>query len=156
MLLDIYGCYWKHVTQSNHKHIGKIWKIIPCYPRKLCQFSILLIFNVLSTSKTLNRNLNKSWILLYKKQEGTIQEYATWHLWLSGNVLTTKSVLWHEFLFFHDKFSFGEYVHEHSVVLKVWSVKCSQITKFTLKIHTLEPQINPCYGSNKKTHANGI
>ena len=49
-------------------------------------------------------------------------------------------------------------VHVHSVDLKVWSVKCSQITKFTLAIHALEPQINQCYGEleNKKIHANGI
>ena len=49
-------------------------------------------------------------------------------------------------VFFHNKFAFGEYVHVHSVVLKVWFVKYSQITKFKLKIHALEPQINPCYG----------
>ena len=30
---------------------------------------------------------------------------------------------------FQNKFVFGEYVHVHSVVLKVWSVKCSTITK---------------------------
>ena len=50
------------------------------------------------------------------------------------------------YFFFHNKLAFGEYVHVHSVVLKVWSVKCSQNTKLTLKIHALEPQINPCYG----------
>ena len=34
----------------------------------------------------------------------------------------------------HIKFAFGEYIHVHSVVFNVLSVKCSQITKFTLKI----------------------
>ena len=43
------------------------------------------------------------------------------------------------FFFFHNKFAFGEYVHIHSKVLKVWSVKCSQITKFALMIHAVEP-----------------
>ena len=38
------------------------------------------------------------------------------------------------FFFFRNKFTFGEYIHVHSVGLKAWFVKCSQITKFTLKI----------------------
>ena len=38
------------------------------------------------------------------------------------------------FFFFHNKLAFGEYIHVHSLVLKVWFVKCSQITMFTLKI----------------------
>ena len=46
---------------------------------------------------------------------------------------------------YHNKFAVGEYVHVHSVFWKVWSVKCSQITKFKLKIHGLEPQTNLCY-----------
>ena len=44
------------------------------------------------------------------------------------------------------QFAFGEYIHVHSVVLKVWFVKYSQITKFTRKI-TLY--------SHKKVHAMG-
>jgi hypothetical protein len=30
------------------------------------------------------------------------------------------------------------------VVLKVWLVTCSQITKFTINIHSLKLQINKC------------
>ena len=55
-------------------------------------------------------------------------------------------VPWHDLFFFHNKFAFGIYAHVHSVVLNVWSMKYSQNTKFTLKIHALDPQINPCYG----------
>ena len=40
----------------------------------------------------------------------------------------------HDFCFFNNKFPFGEYIHVHSVVLKVWVLKYSQITKFTVKI----------------------
>ena len=36
--------------------------------------------------------------------------------------------------FFHNKFKFGQHVHVHSVY------------KVPLRIHALEPQINPCYG----------
>ena len=49
------------------------------------------------------------------------------------------------------------------MIKKVLSVKGSQITKFTLKTHALEPQINPCFGyleqhgihRNKEIHAKG-
>ena len=41
------------------------------------------------------------------------------------------------FFFFHNKSAFGEYIHVHSAVLKVWFVKCSQITMFTLEISPL-------------------
>ena len=46
---------------------------------------------------------------------------------------------------FLNKFVLGEYVHIHSVILIVCSVKYSQITKFTLKNQALEQQIYPCY-----------
>ena len=46
--------------------------------------------------------------------------------------------------FLSNKFTFNVYIHVDYVVLKVWSVKWSQITKFKLKIYPLEPQINPC------------
>ena len=48
------------------------------------------------------------------------------------------------FSFFHNKFAFGEYIHVHSVVLKIWFVKCSQITKFTLKITLLSTKKTSC------------
>ena len=38
------------------------------------------------------------------------------------------------FFLVHNKFALSEYTHVHSVVLKVWFVKYSQITMFTLKI----------------------
>ena len=37
------------------------------------------------------------------------------------------------YFFCHNKFAFGEYVHEHSVVFKVGSVKYLQIKKFMLR-----------------------
>ena len=49
--------------------------------------------------------------------------------------------------FFHNKCAFGEYVHVYSVVSEGWSVKCSKITKFTIKIHPIEPQINNAMGN---------
>ena len=52
---------------------------------------------------------------------------------IEGSVAIFK-VLSHDFFFFHNKFALGEYVHVHTVVLKVWFVKCSQSTKFMLKI----------------------
>ena len=63
-----------------------------------------------------------------------------------------------EFFFFHNKFAFGEYIHVHSLVLKVWSVKCSQITMFTLKISPQSHKNVHAMGnqSNKKTNAIGI
>ena len=56
------------------------------------------------------------------------------HLRLSVSFLGLLRVQSHDFLFFHNKFAFGEYIHVHSVVLNVWFVKCSQITMFTVKI----------------------
>ena len=64
----------------------------------------------------------------------------------------------HEFFFFHNKFGFSEYIHVHSVVLKVWFVKCSQITMFTLKISPQSHKNVHAMGSqsNKKTNTIGI
>ena len=45
---------------------------------------------------------------------------------------------------FHNKFAFDEYIHVYSVVLTVWFVKCSQITKFTLKIMLLSTKKTSC------------
>ena len=43
-------------------------------------------------------------------------------------------------ILFHNKFAFGEYVHVDSGALKVWAVKCLQITKLT------KQQKNSCHG----------
>ena len=63
-----------------------------------------------------------------------------------------------DFFFFHNKFAFGQYIQVHSVVLKVWFVKCSQITMFTLKITPKSNKNVHAMGnqSNKETNAIGI
>ena len=65
-------------------------------------------------------------------------ELAVMHLdeWLDSALVVIRhlKVPSHDFFLLHNKFAFGEYIHVHSVVLKVWFVKCSQITKFTPKI----------------------
>ena len=87
----------------------------------------------------------------YRKAESLIwledQDFASWQegqitfynlrakILQKGPIFhATLKVPSHEFFFFHNKFAFGEYNHVHSAVLKVWFVKYSQITKFTLKI----------------------
>ena len=89
---------------------------------------------------------------------------------VAGAVLQTASSvidsLIHSFIkgirtcifFFYNKFASGEYVHVHSVVLKDWSLKCSQIIKITPKIHALEPLVNSWYGllEPQENPANGI
>ena len=66
--------------------------------------------------------------------KGTCRQHISYYIFfykISKQALKVQS---HDFFFFHNKFAFGEYIHVHSVVFKVWFVKCSQIMMFTLKI----------------------
>ena len=60
--------------------------------------------------------------------------------------------------FVPNKFAFVGYIHVHSVVSKVWFVKCSQITMFTVKISPQTHKNVHAMGnqSNKKINAIGI
>ena len=69
--------------------------------------------------------------------------------------------------FFHNKFAFGEYIHEHSVVFKVWFVCSRAINKFMLMVFRatrkfllwyLEQSVNSCHGvwGNKEINAECI
>ena len=95
---------------------------------------ICLLLETLNISKIQLKPNFKNWV--YYPQFGSLQ--CPWRSLLKDTVTLHVS--------FHNMFAFGEYVHVHSVVFNVWSVKCSQITRFNLKIHALGPQINPCYG----------
>ena len=61
------------------------------------------------------------WYLLALKIQPLVQKRGVWlaSILRGPHSLQTLSVPSHEILFFHNKFAFGEYIHVHSVVLKV-------------------------------------
>ena len=114
---------------------------------------------------------NLDWIsnLIYGNTSSDANPLWPWFVNIPGVAgavpsITKGIVPW---FFFYNKFAFGEYIHVHSVALKVWFVKCSQIMKFMLKSRIratinfmlwviratrksmqwyLEKQENSCYG----------
>ena len=84
---------------------------------------------------------------LYRKYQRFSRSSSSWGC--SANTAFTNSFIRSlkeplNNFFLPQKLAFGKYVHVISVVLKVWLVTCSQITKFTINIHSLKLQINKC------------